>query len=175
MVFPLRTSSCPNLASGEARQETFSDTITMARFWMAHYLIPGNQTIQLYRLHLQFDPSVVSIICSNTVLCFSFLFENFEWTWSLFKRLIEKRFSTMALPQTPSRGGDPPSEAVCFRHRSLKTLCPMEFICQIGNSTEERENKYDFHFMSWELWVSVLVANVRLIIFILGNCLHFEG
>lgn len=136
MVLLLRTSSCLNLVSGEARQETFSGTITMARFWMAHYLIPGNQTIQLYRWHFHFDSSLVSIICSKTVLCFSFLFENFEWTWSLFKRLIEnfsiwegeELFCTVALSQTPSRGSDLPSEAKCFRHTSLKTLCPTEYL-----------------------------------------------
>lgn len=151
MALLLRTSSCLNLVSGEARQETFCDTITMAHFWMAHCLIPGNQNIQLYRFHFQFDYSVVSIICSNTVLCFSFLFGNFEWTWSLFKRVIEnfsiregkELFCTMSLSQTPSRGSGPPSEAKCFRHTSLKTLFPTGFICQIGNTTQERENYYN--------------------------------
>lgn len=153
MVLLLRTRSCLNLVSGEARQETLSGTITMARFWMERYLIPGNQTIQLYRFHFRFDYSLMSIICSNTVLCFFFIFENFERTWHLFKRLIanfsiwegKELFCTLGLSQTPSRGSDPPSEAKCFRHTSLKILSPI-VTCQIGNTTEERENRYVIPF-----------------------------
>lgn len=125
----------------------------------------------------------MSIICSNTVLSFSFLFENFEWIWNLFKRLIEnfsiwegkELFCTMPLSQMPSRGSDPPSEAKCFRHTSLKTLCSVGFICQIGNTAvplkREKINIIPFYVLR----IVSQCASVRLIIFILGNCLHLKA
>lgn len=85
---------------------------------MAHCLIPGNQMVQPFRSHLQFDLSVLSI--TYPVICFSFLFAMVKWSWSLLKNLKEnfqygkedKDLCVMTVSQTPSRGGDPPREAM---------------------------------------------------------------
>lgn len=45
----------------------------------------------------------------------------------------------MTVSQTPSRGGDPAGEATYALDMRAWKLFAAEFICQIGNTPEERE------------------------------------
>lgn len=141
---------------------------------MARCLIPGNGTIQPYRSHFQFGLSVLSVVYPNTILLLFFSFWNLwvELESSLLKKLRpfqygkedKDLFCFMTVSQTPSRGDDPPGEAMyALDTHAWRLFFPLLLICQIDNAPEDRENKCDSHFMSWELWFSELVASLRLV------------